>query len=304
MEGCVTIGKIAIIGFGEVGVALASDLAARNDVAIAAYDLRFDDAASPPSLAIATASAERAISATSCVTQADLVISAVTAASAIDAASAAADALKAGAWWFDMNSASPSSKRSAAAIIDSAGGRYVEASVMAPINPQRMGAPILLGGPYAKEFEEIALGLGFSGAAFYAAEPGKTAAAKLCRSVVVKGMEALITESLLAAQHYGVEDEVIASLENLFPHPDWRRHAGYMISRTLEHGTRRAEEMLEASRTVADAGADPWMSNATVMRQAFAGSLGVRNKTRDLTEMLRVMRDGPATSNKDLEEAS
>ena len=304
MEGRVTICKIAIIGFGEVGVALAADLVARNDAAIAAYDLRFDDAASPPSLAIAAARAERAATPIACVADADLVISAVTAASAIDAAVAAAGALKAGAWWFDINSASPASKQSAAAIINSAGGRYVEASVMAPINPQRMGAPILLGGPHAREFEKIARGLGFSSAAFYAAEPGKTAAAKLCRSVVVKGMEALITESLLAAEHYGVVDEVIASLANLFPHPDWRRHASYMISRTLEHGTRRAEEMLEASRTVADSGADPWMSNATVMRQSFAGALDVRADAKDLADLLRAVRAGTATRNRELERAT
>jgi len=35
-----------------------------------------------------------------------------------------------------------------------------------------------------------------------------------------------------------------------------------MISRTLEHGVRRAEEMREAARTVAEAGVEPLMASA------------------------------------------
>ena len=299
-----SIKKIALIGFGEVGVTLAADIAERNNVALSAFDLRFDTPDSPPSIAIATAGVEPAASASACVKNADLVISAVTAASTLDVARSIVDGLKAGAWYFDINSAAPASKEEAAAEIEAEGGRYIEASIMSPIHPKRIAAPILLGGPHAHAFEAVARSLGFSSATFYSDQPGKAAAAKLCRSVVVKGMEALITESLLAAQHYGVEDDVIASLTNLFPHPDWRGHAQYMISRTLEHGTRRAEEMREAARTVADAGGDPWMANATVLRQAFAGSLGLDGASSDLATLLSFMRERMTTDEHKLEPAS
>ena len=43
-------------------------------------------------------------------------------------------------------------------------------------------------------------------------EIGRASAAKMCRSVIVKGMEALLGESLLAARHYGVESAVLESL--------------------------------------------------------------------------------------------
>ena len=39
----------------------------------------------------------------------------------------------------------------------------------------------------------------------------------MCRSVMVKGMEALLGESLLAARHYGVESAVLESLDSLLP---------------------------------------------------------------------------------------
>lgn len=298
-----SINKIALIGFGEVGQILADDLAVKTAADIGAFDIRFDDAQSGPSKAIAKNAAQKALSTTSCVCDADLVISAVTAASTVKAAQAVGAALKKDAWYLDLNSASPAAKQQAAAAIEKAGGRYVEASVMSPIEPKRLAAPILLGGQYAREFEADAKALGFSNASFYSETPGKTAAAKLCRSVVVKGMEALISESLLAAQFYGVEDDVITSLENLFPHPDWREHARYMIARTLQHGPRRAEEMREAARTVADAGVDPWMTNATVMRQAYAGSLSAHEGHGDLSATLRFMRKQANTRNDKLESA-
>jgi len=86
----------------------------------------------------------------------------------------------------------------------------------------------------------------------------------------VKGMEALLSESLLAARKHGVEDVVLESLSDMLPHPEWRNHARYMISRALIHGKRRAEEMREVAKTVQDAGIEPLMSAACAQRQDWA----------------------------------
>ena len=293
--------KIALIGYGEVGQILATDLAAKHDAAITVFDVQFGDDCSAPAKAIASSAFQKAMTTSACVNEADIVISAVTAASTVEAAQGATSSLKDGAWYLDLNSASPSAKAQSAAAIDNAGGRYVEASVMSPIEPKRLAAPILLGGHYARDFEAVANVLGFSNASFYSDTPGKTAAAKLCRSVVIKGMEALISESLLAAQYYGVEDDVLASLNNLFPHPDWREHARYMISRTLQHGARRAEEMQEAARTVADSGVDPWMTNGTIMRQAYAATLKADYDFPELDLLLAAIVDATAAQDEELE---
>jgi len=92
----------------------------------------------------------------------------------------------------------------------------------------------------------------------------------MCRSVMIKGIEALLTESLLTARHYGVDATVLASLSDLLPVGDWNRLAAYMISRSLEHGKRRAEEMREVAQTVAEAGIAPLMTRACVERQDWA----------------------------------
>jgi len=69
-------------------------------------------------------------------------------------------------------------------------------------------------------------------------------------------------ESLLTARRHGVEATVLESLQSLFPVDDWSGFARYTISRALIHGARRAEEMREAARTVAEAGLTPHMSSA------------------------------------------
>ena len=157
---------------------------------------------------------------------------------------------------------------------------------MSPIAPKRIGAPILLGGPHAEEFLAGAQTLGFSGTTVASSELGKAAATKMCRSVIVKGMEALLLESMLSARHYGVESAVLESLQDLFPGIDWPVYARYMISRTLEHGTRRAEEMREVTVAVAEAGITPRMSPACSELQAWAPGFAEALEQPELLPML------------------
>lgn len=285
-----TLSTIALIGFGEVGQALAGELSQKPDLMLKVYDLKLSDNRSAVARAAGAGHVVRGRSAAEAAQGADLIISAVTAAQTEAAARSVIPGLKPGAWYMDLNSASPEAKIAAAALIEGATGRYIEASVMSPIEPRRLSSPILLGGPHAEMFSTIAGELGFTDATYYSEVPGKAAATKLCRSVMIKGLEALISESLLSARYYGVEDTVLASLNNLFPHPDWEGYARYMISRTLEHGVRRSEEMREAARTVAEAGLTPWMSAAAADRQAWAPSYAAALKADDLKSMLDAIR--------------
>jgi 3-hydroxyisobutyrate dehydrogenase-like beta-hydroxyacid dehydrogenase len=263
------IRTICLLGFGEVGQILAEDLASYH---LTAWDVLFADPHSKPSQALAARSVTAGASAEAAVAEADLVVSAVTAAQDLAAARAVAGGLRQGAFFLDFNSASPEMKKRSASIVDDAGGRYVEAAVMAPIGPKRIATPMLLGGPHAEAFLPEGRAAGFAGMRLFSAEYGKASAAKMCRSVMVKGIEALLTESLISARHYGVEQIVLDSLSDLFPVGDWPKLARYMISRALEHGTRRAEEMREVAQTVSDAGLAPLLSAATAERQDWAAA--------------------------------
>ena len=277
---------IALIGYGEVGQTLAADLHAAGATDLVAWDRTFPDTSSAPSRALAAGHARGAQGMTEALRNRSLVVSAVTAGECLAAASEAAAALPRGAWYFDLNSVAPETKMAAARAIESAGGRYVEAAVMSPIAPKRVASPMLLGGPHAAAFLPLAGALGFAGAQVYSDTFGRASAAKMCRSVMIKGMEALLTESLLAARRYGVEDTVLASLHDLFPVGDWRRLARYMVSRSVQHGRRRAEEMREVAHTVRDAGLEPWMSAACAERQDWAAAHAAALDREELAALL------------------
>lgn len=282
-----SITHICLVGLGEVGSALADGLSRLPGMKLTAWDWKFTDPASPasrnaaarPNVALA---AEAATAAEGC----DLVISAVTAAQALPAAQSIMPSLAAGAWYLDFNSVSPAVKRQVEQAVEGAEGRFVEAVVMSPIAPRHMASPMLVGGPHAADFLPHAKALGFSAMSLSGARTGQAAASKMCRSVVVKGMEALLTEALLAARYHSVEQEVLSSLGDMFPGPDWQRQAHYMISRSLQHGVRRAEEMREAAQTVTEAGIEPLMSEACAQRQDWAAQFDAALDQPELPALL------------------
>jgi 3-hydroxyisobutyrate dehydrogenase-like beta-hydroxyacid dehydrogenase len=204
--------------------------------------------------------------------EAHLVICAVTASQALAAAGSAARAIRPGTWFVDLNSASPGTKTEASRLIDAAGGCYVEAAVMTSVPPYGIKVPMLIGGPHAAAALPVLASLGF-GAEIAAARIGVASAIKMCRSVVIKGFEAIFVESLVTARHYGVEAEVLASLQETFPTIDWEEQASYFFLRVAQHGRRRAEEMREVAVTVRDAGLAPHMAAATAERQDWVAGL-------------------------------
>jgi 3-hydroxyisobutyrate dehydrogenase-like beta-hydroxyacid dehydrogenase len=261
--GALEFRTIAIIGFGEAGGVLGAELA-RRGAGVRAYDILLDDAAGREAMRRkAQAAGVAAASHAGAVRGADLVISAVTAASAMDVAEACAPHLAAGQVFLDINSISPEAKRAGAAAVEASGADYVEAAVMAAVPPKRLQVPMLLGGRRAREVAAALNALGFATEAV-ADTIGVASAIKMCRSVVIKGLEALTIECLLGARRYGAEEQVLASLAGTFPGMGWDRELpDYLVSRVAEHGRRRAAEMREVAATLADGGIAPRMASAT-----------------------------------------
>jgi 3-hydroxyisobutyrate dehydrogenase-like beta-hydroxyacid dehydrogenase len=265
--------NVVLIGYGEVGRILAEDLR-KSDQRVVAYDLELGSgaAAEPMRKHARSHGVILAESHADAVRRAELVVSAVTADQTVAAARACATALPPQTFFLDLNSASPGAKIDAAESVASGSGRYVEAAVMTSVPPHRIRVPMLLGGPHARELLPALERLGF--AATVASDAfGVVSATKMCRSVIVKGLEAMIIESFTSARHYGVENAVIASLRETFPGIDWEKQAAYFFQRVIEHGRRRSEEMREAAVTVREAGLEPWSATATAERQAWVADL-------------------------------
>jgi 3-hydroxyisobutyrate dehydrogenase-like beta-hydroxyacid dehydrogenase len=291
---------VAFIGFGEVGRTFTRDLQTAGVADIRAFDIAFAEPESRQLRAARTAKVRIATSPRDAAAGADLIISAVTAGAALDAARSIAAALDRFTLVIDVNSVSPATKVAAAEIVDRAGGRYVEAAVMAPVAPKGLRTSLLLGGRHAGELIARAAAWRLDARA-YAERIGAASSVKMCRSIMIKGLEALAVECVLASRHYGVLDDVLGSLGDTYPGVDWSQKARYLMSRALIHGRRRAEEMREVAKTVAGAGYDPVMTDAIAVKQDWAADLGAalgpaRSDAPDLATLLAAIEalDQPA----------
>jgi 3-hydroxyisobutyrate dehydrogenase-like beta-hydroxyacid dehydrogenase len=258
--------RIGLIGYGEVGRLFSAGLKP-GAAWTGAWDLKFADPAQREEpLAHAAAAGVTACEgvAALCV-QANLIISAVTASSTLAVAEAVAPHILPGSVFLDLNSASPGTKQRAAALIDAAGAHYVEAGVMTSVPPYGIRVPMLLGGAYAARLQPVLARLGMD-ATVVSERLGIASATKMCRSVMIKGLEALVIESYATARHYGVEDAMIATLQETFPSIDWQKQGSYFFSRVAQHGQRRAEEMREVANTVREAGFEPFMAAAIAQK--------------------------------------
>jgi 3-hydroxyisobutyrate dehydrogenase-like beta-hydroxyacid dehydrogenase len=265
--------NVGLVGYGEVGRILAEDLR-KQDVRVTTYDikLRSDAAGGPLRDHAVTHGVELATSHAELAAGADFIVSAVTASQAVPVAQACAPAIKKKSWFLDFNSASPGAKRRAAELIDGHGGRYVEGAVMTSIPPYRIKVPLLLGGAGAAELAPLLVALGFD-AKVASAQLGVASAVKMCRSVMIKGLEAMVIESFTTARAYGVEDVVLASLRETYPGIDWEKQGAYFFQRVIEHGRRRSEEVREVAETVREIGLVPWSAQGTAERQAWVADL-------------------------------
>ncbi len=263
---------VGLVGYGEVGRILAEDLR-RQGMAVSAYDIKLGTAAAAALVDhAATTGVTLAGSHAELAAKADFIVSAVTASQAVPVAKACAPAVRQGAWFLDFNSASPGAKQHAAKLIDAAGGRYVEGAVMTSIPPYRIKVPLLLGGSGAAELSPLINVLGFA-SRVASDRLGVASATKMCRSIMIKGLEAMVIECFTTARAYGVEDAVLASLAETFPGIDWESQGAYFFQRVIEHGRRRAEEVREVAATVREIGLEPWSATGTAERQAWVAEL-------------------------------
>lgn len=278
--------KIGLIGYGEVGKTFACGLLGQAGVSkSSAWDLQFmAPATQAKELAHAHAAGVSAVLSMQALCEtSDLIIAAVTASNALTVAQQAAAHLKPGSYFLDLNSASPTTKQQCAALIDQAGGKYVEAGVMTSVPPYGIKVPMLLGGEHAAGLAVVLQSWGMD-AKPVSEKLGVASAIKMSRSVMIKGLEALLIESYATARAYGVEDQVLPTLQETFPGINWSEQGAYLFSRVVQHGQRRAEEMREAANTVRDAGFEPWMASATADKQQWMADQAAAGVFKDLPQ--------------------
>lgn len=254
--------NITLIGYGELGRIFAAGFKALG-LRPCIWDIKLRDAAQASGLIdhARSVGATLADSVAVACAKAELIVSAVTASNTLSVAQEVAPHIAPGCFFLDLNSASPATKQDAARAITAAKGQYVEAGVMTSVAPYGIAVPMLLGGAAATSLAAQLTAWGMN-ARVASEQLGVASATKMSRSIMIKGLEALMIESLSIARHHGVEEAMLATLQETFPGVNWRQQAAYFFSRVAQHGQRRAEEMREAANTVRESGFEPFMAAA------------------------------------------
>jgi len=270
--------SVGFIGFGEAGSTIARGLRSAGVDRIFAYDIKTHDAAFGPRIAERAAEAQTTLveSPAALANACDVIFSTVTSSSSLDAAKQTVAFLTSRHTYADLNSVSPALKQEIDRLVRASGASFVEVAVMAPVQPYGHTVPMLLGGAGANAFAETMRPFGMRMDVLEGANVGSAAAVKMCRSIVVKGLEALLFECVMAATKFDADGLVFASLRETWPGIDWKKLADYTSGRVVVHGERRAREMEEVAETLKAIGIDPIMAEATARRQDWSAQMDLR----------------------------
>jgi len=256
------IPTVTFIGFGEAGPVFAEALK-KAGCDVSSYDILYDDVLTfeqqwnkAKKLGV-----NPHLTLTEAINGADIIISTVTASNAFDAATAVAKVGKKGQMFIDLNSVSPETKLSIGKLLNDKGMNFTEAVAMDTVPALGHRVPILMCGPHAeklsKEFADLGLNVRNIGE-----QLGLASSIKLFRSIFIKGLEALFSESIEAAGKLGLHEYVIDSIQSTFPGINWSYEIGYCLSRASLHAERRAAEMRQCSSMLESMQIEPIMAKA------------------------------------------
>jgi len=270
--------NLAFLGFGEAASAFVQGWAQARPASLRAFDIKVDHESAEVraskwqdyerSRVVGCKTLAQALAGS------NVVISVVTADQALVAARHAAAGIESGTLFLDCNSCAPGTKRKAADVIEQAAGRYVDVAIMAAVHPALHHVPMLVSGPHAAACLQVLAALDMRANAVQG-PVGAASSIKMVRSIMVKGLEALVAECVLAGRRAAVDEQVLDSLEDTFPGVRWKERAGYLLERVMVHGVRRAAEMREVALTVEELGLCAPMSRAAVQWQERIGELAM-----------------------------
>lgn len=244
--------KIAVFGLGEAGSRIAADLAARG---VEVHG--FDPAAVPD-----PAGVRRVVRPGEAVDGADFVLAITAAADAVTALEQALEEIPAEAVYADLATAAPKLKQRLAARAAARRLAFVDVALMAPVPGKGITTPAGVSGDGAVRFTEVfgAFGMPVENVG---EAPGQAALRKLLRSVMMKGLAALLIEAMRAGHAAGVGDWLWRNMADQLTVADGPLLAR-LVAGTKPHARRRLHEMEAAETLLDDLGVEPVMTRATV----------------------------------------
>jgi 3-hydroxyisobutyrate dehydrogenase-like beta-hydroxyacid dehydrogenase len=243
---------IAILGIGEAGGALACGLIAKG-VHVRGWDP--DPRNLPKELEFATSNP-------AAIAGADIVLSVNWASVAVEVAREVAPELQTNQLYADLNTAAPQLKRDIATIIEKTGASFVDAALMDPVLPKGLGTQVYASGSGAERFTQVMTPLGMP-VTYLDREAGNAATHKLVRSIMYKGVAAVIMECLEAAAALDMTEYARAQMLKIICD---EAMIDRFVSGSIKHARRRVHEMEAVVEMLNSIGVSAATSQAAVKR--------------------------------------
>jgi 3-hydroxyisobutyrate dehydrogenase-like beta-hydroxyacid dehydrogenase len=244
--------RVAVFGLGEAGGSIAADLAERG------ADVHAFDPAPRPTPPGVT----RHAMPSTAVRHAVAVLAITAAADAETAQLQALEDIPTTAVYADLATASAEHKRRLARLADRRALAFADVALMSAVPGSGLATPQLVSGAGATRYRTLVHDLGVH-VEVVGDQPGDAATRKLLRSVVTKGLAALLIEVMRAATEAGLAawawehlTEELTTLDEAF----LRR----LVEGTGHHAKRRQHEMEAVSQLLTDLGVERRMTDAVV----------------------------------------
>lgn len=269
---------LGFIGFGEAAFHIAKGLAGAGLGGIRAFDVMADDAKVGPLVreratgAGVTLEPSLAALAGAC----DIILCATSAKYALAIAKDAAPLLRPGTVYADLNSASPGVKKAIGEAVAASGALFADVAVMELVPPHGHRVPLAVSGTGGAAFTERLLPFGMK-ISYINEKAGSSSALKMLRSIFMKGLTALLLETLTAGRKAGVDREIMESISGTVNSRPLADTATMLITRTAIAAERRVSEMGEVLDTLAEMGLDGSASAATKAKLQALADLDLRS---------------------------
>lgn len=243
---------VAVLGLGEAGALYARGF----------RDAGYEVAGYDPFTTLAEPGVRQETELAAALLGAELVVSLVGARAATAVAGAALPMLASGTVYADLNTAGPALKAQLETAATAVGALFADVAVLAPVPRAGVRTPLMASGGGAEAFRALMTAAQTPVEAI-GGKAGDAAGRKLLRSVFMKGLAAVVIESVGAAERAGADawlrEQIVSELAG---------DAEALIQRLIDgsklHAGRRAHEVEDAKAYLEELGQPTWMSTATI----------------------------------------
>ena len=268
---------VGFIGFGEADSSIALGLHGEGVEEILFFDAMQNDPRFSEKLKAKgeAAGAEQCASAAEVARRAQVIFSAVPSNFAVSAAEGALEGVHEGLIYTDVSTATPADKRKISGMIAEHGGEYVDGAMMGPLLQDKHKVSMLLSGKAAPKLKETMAPYNMR-MTVVGEVPGVATSMKFIRSIYAKGISTLFIELFLAAQKFGVQEDIVASLVNTYG-DDIVNVIDRNLSGSILHADRREHEMQNVVDFLKSEGLPYTMSEATRQMLAWARDMKIKD---------------------------